>query len=43
MLSTKNAELEDLMTHFASAANYQASQTEEQSALFATTRAWATA
>jgi alanine racemase len=34
ILSAKNAELEGLMTHFASAANYQTSQTEEQSVLF---------
>jgi alanine racemase len=34
ILSVKNIELEGLMTHFASAANYQTSQTEEQSMLF---------
>lgn len=32
--AAKNAEIEGLMTHFASAANYQASQTDEQIALF---------
>jgi len=34
ILSAKNVELEALMTHFASAANYQTSQTEQQSTLF---------
>ncbi len=34
ILAAKNIELEGLMTHFASAANYQTSQTDEQSALF---------
>ncbi len=34
ILSAKNVELEGLMTHFASAANYQTGQTDEQSALF---------
>jgi alanine racemase len=34
ILAAKNVELEGLMTHFASAANYQTSQTEEQSMLF---------
>jgi alanine racemase len=34
ILSAKNVELEALMTHFASAANYQSSQTEQQSTLF---------
>lgn len=34
ILAAKNADLEGLMTHFASAANYQTSQTEEQSGLF---------
>jgi alanine racemase len=34
ILAATNAELEGLMTHFASAANYQTSQTEEQSVLF---------
>lgn len=34
ILSAKNVEIEGLMTHFASAANYQTSQTEQQSTLF---------
>jgi alanine racemase len=34
ILAAKNVELEGLMTHFASAANYQTSQTEQQSTLF---------
>jgi alanine racemase len=34
ILAAKNVEVEGLMTHFASAANYQTSQTEEQMALF---------
>jgi alanine racemase len=34
ILAAKNVELEALMTHFASAANYQTSQTEQQSTLF---------
>lgn len=34
ILRAKHIELEGLMTHFASAANYQTSQTEEQLALF---------
>jgi alanine racemase len=34
ILSAKNVELEGLMTHFASAANYQSGQTEEQATLF---------
>jgi alanine racemase len=34
ILAAKNLELEGLMTHFASAANYQTSQTEQQSTLF---------
>jgi alanine racemase len=34
ILAATNAELEGLMTHFASAANYHTSQTEEQSVLF---------
>jgi alanine racemase len=34
ILSAKNVELEGLMTHFASAANYQSSQTEQQAMLF---------
>lgn len=32
--AARNTEIEGLMTHFASAANYQASQTEEQIAVF---------
>jgi alanine racemase len=32
--AARNAEIEGLMTHFASAANYQASQTDEQIAIF---------
>ena len=35
ILEAKNSEIEGLMTHFASAANYQTSQTDEQLALFA--------
>jgi alanine racemase len=34
ILAAKNVELEALMTHFASAANYQTSQTEQQATLF---------
>ncbi len=34
LLATPNIELEGLMTHFASAANYENSQTDEQVALF---------
>lgn len=34
ILSAKNIEIEGLMTHFASAANYQTSQTEQQFTLF---------
>jgi alanine racemase len=34
ILAAKNIELEGLMTHFASAGNYQTSQTEEQSTVF---------
>lgn len=34
ILSAKNIELEGLMTHFASAANYNTSQTDEQMAIF---------
>jgi alanine racemase len=34
VLSARNVEVEALMTHFASAANYQNSQTDEQTALF---------
>jgi alanine racemase len=34
ILSAKNVQLEGLMSHFASAANYQTSQTEQQSTLF---------
>ena len=34
ILAAPNTEIEGLMTHFASAANYQASQTDEQIALF---------
>lgn len=34
ILACKNAEIEGLMTHFASAANYQTGQTDEQIALF---------
>lgn len=34
ILAAKNVELEGLMTHFASAANYQSGQTEEQAMLF---------
>jgi alanine racemase len=34
ILSAKNVELEGLMTHFASAANYQTTQTEQQATLF---------
>lgn len=34
ILAARNIELEGLMTHFASAANYQTSQTDEQIALF---------
>lgn len=36
ILATKNVDLEGLMTHFASAANYQTSQTEEQLRIFET-------
>jgi alanine racemase len=34
ILAAKNVELEGLMTHFASAANYQTSQTDEQAMVF---------
>ena len=34
ILAAKNIELEGLMTHFASAANYQTSQTDEQALVF---------
>ena len=34
ILDAKNVEIEALMTHFASAGNYQTSQTDEQIALF---------
>jgi alanine racemase len=36
ILSAKNLDLEGLMTHFASAANYQSTQTDEQMAAFDT-------